>query len=361
MEQFRDIAPMLELMDRAAFCVKDGSILHVNEAAKRLMITPDTPLEALLSTGAEEYAAFQGGCLYLTVQAAARPWGASVTRMGEYDIFRLEEENDQAQLHTMALAARELRIPLNNIMSTADQLFPIKQLQDDPAAREQAARMNRGLFQLLRIVTNMSDAARYNGDFEPRMETVNITSLLDEIFRKVQHSLHETGVTIHFSNNCDSVFSLADSEMLERAVFNILSNAVKFTPAGGCIDAKLTQRGKMLCLTVQDTGSGIPEELRGNIHNRYRRSPNLEDSRHGLGLGMVLIRSAAAAHGGTVLIDHPNDTGTRITLTLAINQHTGALLRSPVFRIDYAGERDHLLMELSQCLPLSLYDPEKIN
>lgn len=361
MEQSRDIAPMLELMERAAFCVKDGCILHANEAAKRLMITPGEALEGFLATGKEEYAAFQGGCLYLTVQAAERLWGASVTRMGEYDIFRLEEENDQAQLHTMALAARELRIPLNNIMATADQLFPIKQLQDDPDAREQAARMNRGLFQLLRIVTNMSDAARYNGEFVPQLELVDLTALIKEIFLKVQQTLPNTGITIDFSAACEDVFSLADSQMLERAIYNILSNAVKFTPAGGCIDARLTQRGNMLCLTVRDSGSGIPEELRGNIHNRYLRSPNLEDSRHGLGLGMVLIRSAAAAHGGAVLIDHPNNTGTRITMTLAIRQNSGSAVRSPIFRIDYAGERDHLLMELSQCLPASVYDPGNLN
>ena len=68
---------------------------------------------------------------------------------------------------------------------------------------------------------------------------------------------------------------------------------------------------------------------------------------------MVLIRSAAAAHGGTVLTEFA-DTGTRITLTCSLAKPTGQL-RSPALRIDYAGERDHSLVELSDILPEECY------
>ena len=86
----------------------------------------------------------------------------------------------------------------------------------------------------------------------------------------------------------------------------------------------------------------------------------VEDSRYGLGLGMVLIRSTAAVHGGTVLVDHPEGSGTRITVSFAIHQGE-ATLRSPRMRIDYAGERDHGLIELSDVLPAHLYRSELIN
>ena len=71
---------------------------------------------------------------------------------------------------------------------------------------------------------------------------------------------------------------------------------------------------------------------------------------------MVLIRSAAATHGGSVLIDHPEGVGTRITMTLAIRQDTPGAVRSPLLRMDSAGERDHGLIELSQQLPAELYE-----
>ena len=75
---------------------------------------------------------------------------------------------------------------------------------------------------------------------------------------------------------------------------------------------------------------------------------------------MVLIRSTAAVHGGTVLVDHPDGVGTRITISFAIRQGK-ATLRSPRMRIDYAGERDHALVELSDVLPAHLYRSDLIN
>ena len=70
---------------------------------------------------------------------------------------------------------------------------------------------------------------------------------------------------------------------------------------------------------------------------------------------MVLIRSAATAHGGTVLIEQPKDGGLRLTLTLEIRQNRDGSIRSPGLQVDYAGEWDHRLIELSDSLPASLY------
>ena len=111
----------------------------------------------------------------------------------------------------------------------------------------------------------------------------------------------------------------------------------------------------MLYLTVQDTGTGIPEALRGSLFSRYQRQPAIEDGRFGLGLGLVLVRSAAAHHGGTVLVDSPKGIGTRVTMTLAIRQDIPKGFRSPILRVDYSGERDHGLVELSDVLPAECY------
>ena len=130
---------------------------------------------------------------------------------------------------------------------------------------------------------------------------------------------------------------------------------MKFTPKGGKISAKLIRRHDRLYLTVQDTGSGIPENQRSNVYTRFLRHPGLDDNRQGIGLGMVLIRSAATAHGGTVLIEHPKDNGLRLTMTLEIRQNRDGTVRSPGLRVDYAGEWDHSLIELSESLPASAY------
>ena len=347
---------MLDLMVRPGFCVKEGKIIKCNASALGILLREGMEIVPMLATGKAEYEEFDRGCLYLILEISGVRVGASVTRMGDCDIFLLEEDTEQAQLQAMALAARELREPLTGILAAADRLFPMTGAQDDPALREQAARMNRGLYQLLRIVGNMSDAGRYSIAPAIQLETINVPAFVQEVFRKAQELTSHAGVTLHLENLNQALYSLADSEKLERAILNILSNALKFTPAGGTIDGKLTRKGNRLYLTVQDSGEGIPEAIRSNIHRRWQRQPGIEDPRYGIGLGMVLIRSAAASHGGAVLIDHPEGAGTRITMTLAIRQDTPGAVRSPLLRMDYAGERDHGLIELSQQLPAELYE-----
>lgn len=358
MEQFHESLGMLDLIQQPAFCVRNGSIIKVNAAAAAFLIETGTAVQPLLHTGAEEYANFNDGCLYLTLSIVGHHIGASVTRMQDFDVFCLESDAVSSQLQAMALAARELREPLSNIMVTADKLFPNAGF--DEKEQVQAAHINRGLFQMLRIISNMSDASRYASDVGTRQEIRDICAVLEEVFHRAAALAEEAGVSLHYSGYTESVYTLADAQKLERMVFNILSNAIKFTPKGGTINAKLTRRGAKMYLSVSDNGAGIPENLRGSVFTRYTREPVVEDGRLGLGLGMVLIRSTSALHGGTVLIDHPDGCGTRITVSFAIRQGNAAL-QSPRLRIDYAGERDHGLIELSEVLPPHLYDPDNVN
>ena len=346
---------MLDLMVRPGFCVKDGRIVKCNASARSMLLSEDMDIFPLLATGQTEYEAYTGGTLYLTLSVFGSQWGASVTRMGNFDVFLLEEPDDRAELQAMALAARELRSPLTSVMTTADRLFPLEALEDDPQLQEQAARMNRGLYQMLRIISNMSDAESYTISGKSQLDTVDAREFFGEIFEKSQGMVAHTSLTLRFENLNQRLYTMVDKEKLERAVMNMISNAMKFTAPGGTIDAKLSRHDRQLHLTLRDSGEGIPENIRGSIYRRYQRQPGAEDSRFGIGLGMVLIRSAAAIHGGTVLIDHPDGIGTRITMTMAIRQNTSDNVRSPRLSFDYLGERDHSLVELSEILPASVY------
>lgn len=361
MEQKESNSGILDLMIQPAFTVKDGIVDQINEAAQQYFVECGTPITDLLLTGKTEYQQLQEGCLYLTLSIAGLPCGASVRRMDDFDIFTIEQEADQSELQAMALAAQELRIPLSSVMTVADQLFPVADENENPTVQTQVSQINRGLFQMLRIISNMSDAYRYSQQVESQKAVTNITSVVDEVFQKSADLLSHAGVQLHFENLKQDVFSLADREKLERAILNIISNAVKFSQKGSAIHAKLSRKGNMLFLTVQDSGNGITGEIRSNVHSRFRRQPGLEDSRFGIGLGMVMIRSAAAAHGGTVLIDHPQGCGTRITMSMTICQDTGSMVHTSMLQIDYAGERDHTLIELSNVLPSTLYTAKKIN
>jgi len=346
---------MLDLLTRPAFCVHNGVVVRTNKAAQTQLIEEGASIRDLLLTGQQEYDAFSGGCLLLTVNIAGVSRDASVVRMEHFDVFLLEEDTDHTELQALALAAQNLREPLSGIMTVAERLFPLLQQLDDPNAQDHAARINRGLFQMLRILGNMSDADRYRSNILFCQETHDAADFMQNLLDQITASTSHTGIRIHFTNTAEPVYCLLDTEKLERAVYNMISNAMKFTPAGGTIDVSLTRRDEKLYLTVQDYGQGIPDNQRSSVYYRFRREPGLEDSRQGIGLGMVLIRAAALAHNGTVLIDHPEERGTRVTMTLEIRHSDGRSLRSPSLRVDYAGEWNHSLIELSECLPAELY------
>lgn len=356
MEQRNNAPQLLDLMARPAFCVSGGVITRVNAQAAAFGFAAGDPVAPLLLTGTEEYAALTDGCLYLTLSAREQPLGASVTRLAEFDVFCLEELADSRELQAMALAAEKLRQPLGTVMLTAQRIFPVSAAEEDPALADAVSRINRGLLQILRVVNNMSDAGHYAAS-PTRLRTLDIAAELDEIFAKAAALVEQSGVTLRYRGCPEAVYCLTDQESLERAVLNMISNALKFSRNGSAIEAALTRRGKLLYLTLRDQGSGIPEALQGDVFSRYRRQGGIEDPRFGIGLGMVLIRAAAAAHGGTVLVDHPDGCGTRITMTLAIRQGSPQL-RSAFSPPDYAGERDRGLLELSQVLPPSLYEKE---
>ena len=347
MEFQTDLPGWLNRYSCPAFFVKENIITACNQSAEALLLAPGTDIRELLLTGKEEYAAFQNGCLYLKLKLSPKGCGASVTREDHTDLFLLDQEPEDADLRSLALAARELRNPLSNLMIAADALKTL----EDPGLRDQLARLNRSLHQMHRLINNMSDAGR--NDLLTPAGIHDWDRFIRDIFEKIQTQLENTRVTLTYDGLSAPVYGLVNIGQMERAVLNIVSNAIKFMPEGGTIHAELIRKQNMLHLSIRDSGSGIAENVLGNVFTRYQRQPGIEDSRYGIGLGMVLIRNAAADHGGTVLIDRPEGSGTRVTMTMAIRQDAPTL-RTPVLSPLVEGV-PQILTELSEILPWECY------
>lgn len=352
METQINAAQLVQHIDRPAFCVVDGIITAANKAAADRMIPVNEPVAPLIADAQEEYAEFTDGLLSMPLQVGETKWIASVENMGTCHLFQLEPNSAEAQLQALALAAQKLRDPLTGVMAITDHLFPNLDIAEDSPAAEQMARVNKGLHQILRIINNMSDANRYTTE-APRMETRDVDAVLRELFEQAAVLCELSGIRVEYHGLSSPAYSLIDSEQLERCIYNILSNCLKSTPAGGSVHAELTRRGNTLYLTVQDTGSGAA----GEFFNRYLREPAIEDSKQGIGLGLKLVEACASTHGGTVLVSPNEKQGLRLTVSLPIR--LDGSLHSPAFRIDHAGERSHGLLELADSLPYELYKPKK--
>lgn len=343
---------LLDIMPYPAFLVENGTVTRVNNAASNIQL--GQAVDTFITTGKQDYAEMTNGVLYLSVVINGVPYGASVLRTPECDVFLLDIEIQDAYLQSMALAAQELRQPLANLMAVSDRYFAKRAESASDEEENYIAQINRGLYQVLRLVGNMADASRYQKQNVQHLQTWNITSITNELIEHATILLNNSGRKFVCKRLEKIVFGIIDRERFERAVYNLISNAAKFSPEGSTISASLVQKNKRLYFTIENQCDSISINPQ-KIFTGFMRRPGVEDGRLGAGLGMVFVRSTASTHNGTVLVTQPTPDSIRITFSIELKENKSGMLHNRIPVADYAGERDHGLIELADFLPISEY------
>ncbi len=333
----KDIAHMLELINRPAFCVEGGVITAANRGALARQIPLGDRVEPMLLTGVQEYRSFSGGCLCVRLRCCDGIYDAQVSELEAGQIFTLEPESAGEELRLLALTAQVLRNPLGDVLALAEEL-------PEDADPDRVARSRRGLYQLLRIVSNLSMP------WGLRLEMQDVDAVLREFCEKAGHACESRGVRLCYRGASRPVYSNLDAQMLTRAILNLLSNSLKFAADGGEILMELNPGKTHYRISVRDYGSAsvaVPDPF-----TRYLREPGIEDGRTGMGLGLKLVQLVTAAHGGAVLIPRL-EKGFQVVLSIPINQDTQ--VRNHRYQLSYSGDRDAMLLELSDVLPPEFY------
>ena len=329
-----NLTQMLALMDRPAFCVERGTIIDLNTAARSLSLSEGMSVGPLLSTGQDVYAEFTEGCLGLELMLDGGRCSAAVTVVDGRHLFTVEPSRSEDDLRMLSLAAQALRSPLSDVMALVEAL---------PEDTSQRANISRSLHRLLRIVGNMTPPP----PFCPEMMDLN--ALLREIWDQAQPACEEMGVRFSFVPTPAPVYSMVDGDLLARAIHNLLSNSMKF-PKGDDLRMELKRDRDHFYIHFWSSGVGLlPDPF-----FRYLREPGLEDPKTGLGMGLHLVYKAVIAHGGSVMM-LPKEGGLLTHIRIPIEIPPTAL-RSNRLRISYTGERDPLLVELSDVLPPKFYE-----
>ncbi len=357
MSQSSSQVQLLNLISRPAFFVRDGVITCANSEARALLLTPGTDIGPYLLCGDEALEEVGQGSLCTALNFAGSLRQTAITAGEEGLLFLLDCREDEENLRVLALAAQQLRGPLDGLLGTAEVLMPAI-APEDPVSVNQVRRMYQSMLQLLRIVGNMSDAQQFFTSQTGQRDPIELGSFYEEIFQKVEALSEPLGVEISFRLPREDMLVYGDAQQLERCVLNLLSNALRFTPKGGFIRGQLHKTHRHVILRIEDSGEGLHEQVKDALFSRYRRSPGIEDSRFGLGLGLLLSRLIATKHGGALFIGPGREGGTEAALSISRKapQQDTETLRTPLRRLDYTGHWDHTLVELSRELPLEAMD-----
>lgn len=343
----------IEYIPQPAFLAKNGTVTAVNEAASRLQIKVGASINELIVAGAEDYAGFHSGKLYLEL-TAGRAW---VSICDDSHLFQLEDTYPTAELKALALAAQHLRLPLSNAMSSIELLKQNEALEGNDTLREQVASINKSIHNLLRSVCNMSDSAPAEISYKANLQIQNAASVFAEIFDKLTAYTENCGRKLKFSGLKQPAECIIDPQLMERAILNLVSNAIKFSPVDSTISVTVKQTENRLSVTVENTISEEHQGMYSASFLQYRRTPGIEDGLSGIGLGMSIISGAMSAHSGTVLLDPISKNCARITLSFPIRKNANIKLRSPIQLLGgYTGGIDSYLVELSDILPNHYYE-----
>jgi two-component system CheB/CheR fusion protein len=247
----------------------------------------------------------------------------------------------------LAMLSHELRTPLTSI-STWIQLMEQERLDEAQTQRAIAAIRDSTLIQT-RLIEDLLDVSRIvQQRFEIASAPCDPTTPLQQAIDWAQPQIAEQGLHLETDfQPCPDLVTL-DSTRITQVISNLLTNAIKFTPAGGTITVRLINSAHQVQIQVSDTGIGIAPDQLPYIFDRFRQidASNTRQAR-GLGLGLFLVKSIVEAHGGTVVVTSPGlEQGATVTLNLpkTATQPMPLSPAEPISEIDLEGI-DILLVE----------------
>jgi two-component system, cell cycle sensor histidine kinase DivJ len=237
------------------------------------------------------------------------------------------EQASAAKARFLATVSHELRTPLNAIIGFSqmlghETLAPISADQ----RKEYAGIIQSSGEHLLEIVNTLLDVSKIeSGAMTIEPDPLDVVRLCGSCIDLIKMRAAEKGVQLSSAFPSSLPELVADSRALKQVVINLLSNALKFTPAGGEVTLTAVRDGAMIEIAVADTGIGIAETELPRIGNPFFQAKSSYDRDYeGTGLGLSVVRGLVGLHGGDMVIESAQGHGTRIAVRLPVAGATGA-------------------------------------
>jgi signal transduction histidine kinase/PAS domain-containing protein len=210
----------------------------------------------------------------------------------------------------IANVSYELRTPLNAVIGFAEILTHQYFGALNPRQLDYAHSILESANQLMTLINDIIDLATIEAGYMVlETDAVEIEGMLQSVVTLTRERARNREIELHLRCPSDIGGIEADERRLKQALFNLVTNAIRFTPPGGSVAIEAARDGPDLLLSVADTGIGIPPDDQARIFEKFERS-----ARHsGAGLGLSLVKSLIELHGGTVSIESEPERGTRVT------------------------------------------------
>lgn len=238
-------------------------------------------------------------------------WAALVVFHDLTDVKRVE----QVRRDFVANVSHELRTPLASVKSVLETLQG-GAIEDRRAAEDFISRANAEVDRLAQMVEELLELSRIeSGEVPLAQQPVDMGKILAEAVERVRPQADRQGLNLTCEVGSGLPPIIGDAARLERAVLNLLHNAIKFTSSGGSVEASAAFDGAAVTVKVHDTGAGIAPDDLPRVFERFFKADRSRGER-GTGLGLAVVKHTVEAHGGTVSVESEPGQGSTFSFSI---------------------------------------------
>lgn len=216
-----------------------------------------------------------------------------------------EQEANELKDQFLAVMSHELKHPLNLIQVNTELLISQPEVRALPAVSRAGETIRRAVASQTKIIDDLLDLSRVRtGKLTLALTSVALNEVAASIAAAAQEAAQKKGLTLEYTCSQDEIVALCDRVRTEQIFWNLINNAIKFTPTGGRVSLCLERDDIFARFTVRDTGQGIAPEVLPQVFGLFVQGPDqLASQNTGLGVGLTLVRDLAVAQGGKVLAE----------------------------------------------------------
>lgn len=231
----------------------------------------------------------------------------------------MAEHRERLKMDLVSSLAHDIKNPLGIIMGYTEMMMEaVENHPQETEERDLLGRIQENAYRIDTLVTGFLDAIKAEvGKLDMAQQPVSINELLIEAARQQEPHVRKQGLTLELKLDEQLPEVSGDKTQLDRVFWNLFSNAIKFTPPGGKITVTSKHHDRHACVSVQDTGIGIPQDELPLLFSQFRRLEGGEKT-EGTGLGLFIVKTIIEAHKGKVQVDSVDGQGSTFTVRVPI-------------------------------------------